>query len=131
MVRVMPHSSQDSYIQCPTASLDTHIKVCLSLLWALELLQQCENFFGIIVLQFVGCLLGGSMLGLIHYLPGLLQPEPLSPWQVAVELCLRRRHSNTQSQVSLNLLLDLWVLVHTRFCLSLPSRHLWWVWGLQ
>ena len=123
MVRVMPHSSQDSYIQCPTASLDTHIKVCLSLLWALELLQQCENFFGIIVLQFVGCLLGGSMLGLIHYLPGLLQPEPLSPWQVAVELCLRRRHSNTQSQVSLNLLLDLWVLVHTRFCLSLPSGY--------
>ena len=65
MVRVMPHSSQDSYIQCPTASLDTHIKVCLSLLWALELLQQCENFFGIIVLQFVGCLLGGSMMGLM------------------------------------------------------------------
>ena len=94
-----------------------------NLLWALELSQQCKNFFGIIVLQFVGCLLGGSMLGLIHYLPGLLQPEPLSPWQVAVELCLRRRHSNTQSQVSLNLLLDLWVLVHTRFCLSLPSGY--------
>ena len=65
MVRVMPHSSQDSYIQCPTASLDTHIKVCLSLLWALELLQQCENFFGIIVLQFVGHLLGGSNVWLM------------------------------------------------------------------
>ena len=25
-----------------------------NLLWALELLQQCENFFGIIVLQFLG-----------------------------------------------------------------------------
>ena len=32
-----------------------------NLLWALKLLQQCENFFGIIVLQFVGCLLTGSM----------------------------------------------------------------------
>ena len=65
MVRVMPHGSQDSYIQCPTPSLDTHRKVWLSLLWALELLQQCENFFGITVLQFVGCLLGGSMVGLM------------------------------------------------------------------
>ena len=27
-----------------------------NLLWALELLQQCENFLVIIVLQFVGCL---------------------------------------------------------------------------
>ena len=27
----------------------------------IELLQQCENFFGIIVLQFVGCLLSDSM----------------------------------------------------------------------
>ena len=32
--------------------------------WALELLQQCKNFFGIIVLQFVGHLLGGSMVNL-------------------------------------------------------------------
>ena len=92
-----------------------------NLLWALELSQQCKNFFGIIVLQFVGCLLGDSMLGLTHCLPGLLQPEPLSPWQVAVELCLRRSHSNTQSQVSLSLLWGLWVLVHKRFCLSPPS----------
>ena len=38
-----------------------------NLLWALELLQQYENFFGIIVLQFVGCLLGGSTVGLTHY----------------------------------------------------------------
>ena len=35
------------------------------LLWALELLQQLENFFGIIVLQFVGYLLRSSMVGLI------------------------------------------------------------------
>ena len=36
-----------------------------NLLWALELLQQCENFFGIIVLQFVGCLPGGSVVDLM------------------------------------------------------------------
>ena len=36
-----------------------------NLLWALELLQQCENFFSIIVLQFVGCLLNSSMVGLM------------------------------------------------------------------
>ena len=35
-----------------------------NLFLTLELLQQCENFFGIIVLQFVGCLLSGSMVGL-------------------------------------------------------------------
>ena len=56
-----------------------------------------------------------------HHLPGLLQPEAPSPWQVVVELCLRRRHSNIQSQVSFSFLWGLWVLVHTKFCLSPPS----------
>ena len=36
-----------------------------SLLWALELLQQCENFFGIIVLQSVRPPPGGSVVGLM------------------------------------------------------------------
>ena len=36
-----------------------------NLLWALELLQQCKNFFGVIVLQFVGHLLSGSVVGLM------------------------------------------------------------------
>ena len=36
-----------------------------NLLWALEFLQQCKNFFGIIVLQFVGHLLGSSVVGLM------------------------------------------------------------------
>ena len=36
-----------------------------NLLWALELLQQCKNFFAIIVLQFVGHLLGGSVAGIM------------------------------------------------------------------
>ena len=35
-----------------------------NLLWALELSQQCRNFSGITVCQFVGCLLSGSMVGL-------------------------------------------------------------------
>ena len=34
-----------------------------SVLWVLELSYQYENFFGIIALQFVGCLLGDSMVG--------------------------------------------------------------------
>ena len=34
-----------------------------NLLWALELSQQCETFFDITVLQFVGRLLSGSMVG--------------------------------------------------------------------
>ena len=79
-----------------------------NLLWALEFLQQCENFFSIIVLQFVGCLLGGSMVELSLFqegfwhtlcLPGLLQPEPLSPLQVTADPCLHRRQSYTQRQV--------------------------------
>ena len=36
-----------------------------NLLWVLEISQQCENFFGIIVLQFVGHLLSVSMVGLM------------------------------------------------------------------
>ena len=62
-----------------------------NLLWALELLQQCKNLFGIIVLQFMGHLLSGSTVelmvtsskrtyGLTLCHPGLMQPEPLSPW---------------------------------------------------
>ena len=34
------------------------------MLWVLELLKQYKNFFGIIVLRFVGHLLGGSMVDL-------------------------------------------------------------------
>ena len=36
-----------------------------SLLWALELLQQCKNFIEVMGLQFVGRLLSGSVMGLI------------------------------------------------------------------
>ena len=43
-------------------SVPCQISSLKNLLWALELLQQCKNLFAIIVLQFVGCLLGGSMV---------------------------------------------------------------------
>ena len=36
-----------------------------NLLWTLELLQQCKNFFGRIILQSVGCMLGSSIVALI------------------------------------------------------------------
>ena len=66
-----------------------------NLLWAPELLQQCKNFFGIIVLQFVSRLLGGSKVGLNGYLlqedlchmphlPGLLLLESLSLQQATL-----------------------------------------------
>ena len=94
------------------------------LLWALELSQQYKNFFGIIV-HFEGCLLCGSVV----CLPGLLQPEPLSPPQATANLCLYRRHSNTQKQVWLSLLWGPCVLVHTRILLNparVFGRHMVW-----
>ena len=44
------------------------------------------------------------------------------------DLCLCRRHSNSQWQMWLSLLWSLWVLRHTRVCLSPPSLRQ--VWGL-
>ena len=61
----------------------------------------------------------GNLLqeGLCHMLqdPGLLQPEPLSLWQATANQCLHKRHSKAGLSQSL---WGLWVLVHTRFCLS-------------
>ena len=57
--------------------------------------------------------------------PGLLQPEPLSPWQATADPCLCRRHSSTHRQVWLSLLWGHcsfpWVLVCIGFCLHPPS----------
>ena len=46
------------------------------------------------------CLYGGAH---IPCLPGLLQPEPLSPQQATADPCLCRRHSKTQRQIWLSL----------------------------
>ena len=85
-----------------------------SLLWGLELSQQCKNLFGITVLQFVDHLPGGSMAGLMTtsskrsyartpHLPGLLLSVSLSPQQATADPCFCRRPSNTHRQVWFNL----------------------------
>ena len=64
-------------------------------------------------------------------LPGLLQPDPLSPWQVTDDPCLHRRHSNTEGQVWLSLLWGVHsifpsVLLHTSFvCTLWGLRRVW------
>ena len=52
------------------------------------------------------------------YLTGLLQPEPLFPWQAFADPCHCKRHSNTQRQIWLSLMWGPQVLVNTRFCLN-------------
>ena len=41
-------------------------------------------------------------------LPGLLQPEPLSPQQATADPCLHRRHTDTQRHVWLSVLRGSW-----------------------
>ena len=64
--------------------------------------------------------------------PGLLQQEPLSTWQATADMCLCKRHSNTQRQV--------WLSISWRSAaflgpgwhkaLFVPFEHLWQVWDL-
>ena len=77
----------------------------------------------------MSCLLGGSMVGLMAasskreglchmpHVPGLLHAEPLSLWQATADPCLCSSHSKSGLAQSL---WDIWVLVHTRFCLNRP-----------
>ena len=73
----------------------------------------------------------GNLLqgGLCHTLcdPGLLQPEPLSPWQATADLCFHRRQtlkgrSDSASVGSLG--------PRAHKGLFEPSKHLWQVWDL-
>ena len=108
-----------------------------SLLWGLELSQQCENSFGIIVLQYGsptqqlydgtnGDLLQEDLCYMPH-LPRLLLPEPLSQKQATADPCLSNTHREgwfillwgAQSQVG-SLLLSLGPDA-TRLCLCPPS----------
>ena len=53
---------------------------------------------------------------------GVLQPEPLPPWQGTADSCLHRRHSNTLRQVWVSCRSHCsfpWVLVCRRFCLCI------------
>ena len=90
-----------------------------SLLWGLELSQQCENSFGIIVLhcgsptqQLYDGANGGLLQEDLCYMPHLLRlllPEPLPLRQAIADQYLHRRHSNT-------------VLAHSLGSLS-PGAH--------
>ena len=66
-------------------------------------------------------------------LPQLLLPELLCPWRATADSFPHRRPSDTQRQVWLSLLwgsllLSLSPGVHK--VLFVPSKSLWWVWGL-
>ena len=50
-----------------------------SLLWSQEILQQCENFYCIIILQFMGHSPGGSVVGLMQPPPTELTPHTVPP----------------------------------------------------
>ena len=83
-----------------------------NLLCALELSQQCENFFDITVLQFVGCLLSGSYGDLLQedlcHTPCLQvccsQSSCPHGRPLTAHLCLCKRHSKTQRLLWLSLL---------------------------
>ena len=104
-------------------------------LWALELSQQCENLFHIIILQFVAvCFV--ALWWDSHAVPprsaSAKAPGPTGapgPMQASADPYLHRRHSKTQRQVWLSLLWGPWVLVRTKFCLSPPSiSGRYWIW---
>ena len=101
-----------------------------SLLWGPESLEQCEKFFGIIVLQFVDHPPSGFMVGLMVIsskrayvnmlcLPGRLQPVP----QLLGRLLLTHKsagdlHSLTGRSISVSSgghCSFPWVLMHTRY----------------
>ena len=93
-----------------------------NLLWTLEVLQQWESFFGIIVLQFVGRLLSSSVMGLMvtsskrayatHCASQVCCSQ--SPCSHGRPLLTHASIGDTQTQVWLSVLWGPWVLVHTR-----------------
>ena len=100
-----------------------------NMLWDLELLQYCKNFFGIIVLQFVGHQLSGSMVGLVvtsskrtYATHGASQVcYSLSPWSDTSPLLTHAFAGDTQTLKVKSGSVSVGYLgpgVHTRFCLS-------------
>ena len=113
-----------------------------NLLWALKLLQQCENFFGITVLQFVGRLFDGSIVELMA-----TSSKRTYATYHASQVCCRRAPvptgghcwpvppQNTQTLEGRSGSVSCgghcsFPLVLERTRLSVPSNHLWQVWGL-
>ena len=103
-----------------------------NLLCVLELSQQCKNFFHIIVLQFVGHLLSGSMVEVMASSPKRTYATcPTSQVCCSQSPCPRDRPLLTRASAgdaeTLKVWSEsvsyeghcsfLWVLVHTRFCL--------------
>ena len=85
----------------------------------------------LVVLQLVGHLPHGSMVGLWWPPPRGLMPHVVPPRsaaarapslpQITADLCCWRQHSDLQRQVWLSLLWGPWVLLCARFCLCPPS----------
>ena len=85
-----------------------------NLFWSLELSQQCKNIwynYSPVCRSSAQQLYSGANDNLLQedlcympHLPGLFQPEPLSPQQVTADPCLCWRHLNTQRQIWFSLL---------------------------
>ena len=97
-----------------------------TLLLALELSQQCKNFFGIIVFQFVGCLLGGFMLGLNCHASQVCFSHSTCPHSRPL---LTYTLQETLKHSKAGLAQFLWGLLVNTGCFQ-PSKCLWWMWGL-
>ena len=92
-----------------------------NLLFGLEVSQQCKNFFGIIVLQFVVCLLSSSMVGLMRRTSQVCCSQSPCPQARPLLTHAFAGENQTLKCRDPSLLWDPWILVHTRFCLSPPS----------
>ena len=68
-------------------------------------------------------------LGHMRCLPGLLEPEPLSPWHATAGLCLLQETlKHSKAGLALSLVGSLGPGAHK--VLFAPSKCLWWVWSL-
>ena len=87
------------------------------------------EFFGIIVLHFVNCLLWASVVSLTCCTSQVCCSQSPCPCNRSLLTCASTgRHSNTQREVWHSLLWGPWVIMHTKFCLSPLS--IWQVWSL-